>query len=352
MKKVLLLLIVGVIIIAVYWGVQASIERSRMPVVTIDDLQKQEGIPVVVTTAATRTLKSILTYTGSIRGIEQTDVTSVIMEKVLTIHVTPGQTINQGIRLITLDNRNTAVFRQVSEALADAQQDYKRTRELFKAGAVSQQMLDKAELQKKVAQAEYDAMIWRHGVTSPISGIVTDIFVEKGQTVAPGTPLARVAKLDKVISEIQVAETDIANIKNGQAAAIHSRSYPDREFTGTVKEIALSTNPSARNFTIEIEISNQNLLLKPGMFVSVDLTIREVNNVVAIQKDALIKDNGSFYVYTVQQDMTVTTVNVDPQLTEGEWIEIPDGISPGDKIVLEGHNKLTAGSKVIVVPTK
>jgi len=350
MKRIILLGFAGFIIVLVYFGVQASIERSRAKVMTIEDYQQQDGIPVTTTTAELRELKSVLSYTGTIKGIEQADVTSAVqIEKVLDIHVKPGQKVRKGALLVTLDNRITSTYKVLNDRHEDAKLDLERAEKLYGAGAVSKQTLDKAGLAFKAAQAEIDAMMWRHKVVAPISGTVTDVFVELGQTVMTGTPLVRVAQLDRVETEINVAETEIAMLKTGQEAIIGIQSYPGRKFTGSVSEISLSTNPSTRTFRVKVEIPNEDGILKPGMFSDVDLVVGRAENAVSIPADALIKENGGFVVFVVQNDTTVKKVQVTPKLADGEYIEIPDGIAQDDVIVIEGQNMLTDGAKIKIV---
>ncbi|MFC1728821.1 efflux RND transporter periplasmic adaptor subunit [candidate division KSB1 bacterium] len=350
MKKLLFLILAGAVVVFVILGVQASIERARTTVMTIEDYQAEKGIPVVAEKVEIRNLRSILSYTGTIKGIEQADVSAAVnIEKVLNVHVTPGQTVRRDQLLISLDDRNTSASRRAQDALEDARRDFERTQELFNAGAVSQQVLDKAELLLKAAQAEVDAVAWRHKVSSPLAGTVTDVFVEKGQTVTAGTPLVRVAQLDRVLTEILVAETDITKVRKRQSAVIRTRSFADIEFTGAVTEIAFSTDPDSRNFTVKIEIPNGDGFLKPGMFVDADLVIEEVADAVAVPVDALVNDNGAIYVFVLRDDSTAQKVRVEPGIQETTWVEIPSGLGPDDTIVVEGHNKLTDGVKVEVV---
>ena len=94
--------------------------------------------------------------------------------------------------------------------------------------------------------------------------MVTDVFVELGQTVSAGVPLVRVAQLDRVIVETAIAEVDIASVQTGQKAIVRTRTFPDKEFTGTVSEIALSTDPMVLNYTVEITIPNGERLAASG----------------------------------------------------------------------------------------
>ncbi|MFC1565120.1 efflux RND transporter periplasmic adaptor subunit, partial [candidate division KSB1 bacterium] len=87
--------------------------------------------------------------------------------------------------------------------------------------------------------------------------------------------------------------------------------------------------------------------LKPGMFSIVELIIDEVQGIVAVPSDALVKNGEDTFIYVVQSDMTVKQIPVSPGVNNGDWVEIPEGIIEGNIIVIEGQNRLRDGAKVI-----
>ncbi|MCP4723500.1 MAG: efflux RND transporter periplasmic adaptor subunit [bacterium] len=348
MKKYIFMILFVFVIVLIYRGIEASIERSRTEVMTIDAYQEQNGVPVVTAKAAMKDLSLTKSYTGSIRGYEQADAAAKIMEKIEKFNVTLGQKVREGQLLLTLDKQNpTAQYRQAKDALDNANNDLDRNKELLEVGAISQQVFEKVELAAKIAQANFDAVVSMLEVKSPISGTVTDIFYEKGETVSPGMPIMRIATLGRVVIEIQVGETEIPLLEKGQKALVSAKSFPDQVFDGSVYTIALSTDPQKRNFNIEILIPNSEMKLKPGMFSVVELIIDRVQEVIAVPADAVLKNGDTSYIYVVQSNMTVKQVMVDPGVNDGEWIEVPAGISEGDVVVIEGHNRLKDGVKVI-----
>ena len=350
MKKVIFLILAGIVVVLVVIGIQSSIKKAQTTVITIEDIQEREGIPVVTVQAERRDLFLVRNFTGSIKGIEQADATAMILEKIETIHVPLGARVRKGQVLLSLDHQNPTVrYQQTNDALAEAEKELERSTGLLKAGAISEQIHDKAVLAEKIARADFDAINRLLEIRAPVDGIVTDIFRERGETVSPGVPIIRIAKLDIVITEIEVGETDIALVKKGLRARVRTNSFPGKTFHGILTKIALSTNPDARNFTIKIEIPNPEHLLKPGMFTIVDLIIAVSAGVAATPIDALISENGKSYIYVLQGDMTVRKELVTTGIVDGEWVEIIDGVAVDDTVVLEGHNRLTDGSIVVIV---
>jgi RND family efflux transporter MFP subunit len=354
MKRILYTLafiVFGVIVIVlIISGIKESKRRSQEKPVSIDSIQKQEGIPVTVVKAEKRTIMQTRTFTGTVKGSEQADATSMILEKIEAIHVKLGDQVKKDQLLVTLDRQNpTARYRQVSDAYADAKKELERSKALFDAGAISQQLYDKAVLAEKIARASVDDVTRLLEVRAPIDGTVTDIFFETGQTVSPGVPIIKIARLNQLITEVVVGEKDIPQIAVGQRAIITTSSYPGRIFNGRISSKALSTNPAARNFTIKILFENTNNLLKPGMFTAVDVILNEKLGALVVPVDALVKENGGMFVYVVAPDSTVRKVSVQSGLSDGEWVSITGSVSLNDTVVIEGQNKLKEGVKVTII---
>ncbi|MFC1513712.1 efflux RND transporter periplasmic adaptor subunit [candidate division KSB1 bacterium] len=350
MKKIVFVILAAIVIFYTYLGVQDFIKRSETTIVTIEDIQEQDGVPVLTTTIEERDLYLVRSFNGSIKGIEQADVTSKIMERISEVKVSLGDRVKMDEVLIEFDPLSPGIgFKQASDALEDAKKDFERSKNLLDAGALSKQMHEKAELALKIAQSNFNDVLKLTEVKAPFEGTVTDIFYKKGETVAPGLPIIRIARLDRVISEIEVGETDLPLLETGQKSRIKTGSFAGITFEGIVNKIALSKDPITRNFIVEIEIPNPGHLLKPGMFAAVDLIIGKSENVLAVPEDAIVSENGTAFIYLVDANAIAKKVLVEEGIKDGEWIEVKGDINSGDEIVVEGHNRLSDGAKVIKV---
>lgn len=353
MKKVYFLIATGILVLVVslvYLGVQSSIEKAQTVVESIEDIQAAEGVPVVITRAEKRDLLQIRSFIGSVKGIEQADATAAILEKIETINVSPGDRVVKDQLLLTLDRQNPSTrFRQSQDALDSAIKELERSKNLFEAGGISEQLYERAVLVERIARADFEAVNRLLEIKAPISGIITDVFFERGETVSPGVPILRIADLKSVYTEIEVGESDIHLVKKGLQAEVRTNSAPGRKFTGTVSSVALSANPEARNFTIKIEVPNPDLILKPGMFTIVDLVVGRSDEVTSVPLDALVTEDGVSFIYVVSEDMKAKRVAVTPGIVYKEWVEVTGNVSPGETIILEGQNKVSDGVKVVVV---
>jgi HlyD family secretion protein len=130
-------------------------------------------------------------------------------------------------------------------------------------------------------------------IRAPISGVIIDRNVEKGQTVAASlnTPRLFIIAKDLALMEIlaNVDESDIGQIKQGQDVRFTVASYPERNFVGNVAEIRLQPTviQNVVNYTVVVETENPRHILLPGMTATLDFVVDEVENVLSIPASAL-----------------------------------------------------------------
>ena len=103
-----------------------------------------------------------------------------------------------------------------------------------------------------------------------------------------------------------------------------------------------------RNFTVWITISNNDLSLKPGLFATAELIFSERKDVIAADKLSLINDNGSAYVYVVNNELKCEKRNIITGIAGSDKIEVTQGLDIGERVVVRGHNKLEGGEKVLI----
>lgn len=183
---------------------------------------------------------------------------------------------------------------------------------------------------------------------TPLGGTVSVRSVEPGQTVGAGTPLMQIVDLDSIYYEATVSEMDIAQISPNQLVDLKVDALPGRKYTGYVSKILPVGDPKNRQFTIRIAIRNTNGELKPSMFVRGYIEIGRHNNAIIVPKDALINTADNHAVYIVENGVAKLKHVKSGYETKGE-VEIVSGISPRDKIVVLGQEKLSDGVKVNAV---
>jgi HlyD family secretion protein len=149
---------------------------------------------------------------------------------------------------------------------------------LARAGT-SEERLAVAQAQITQARTAYDALATQRDkrmLRAPITGRVTELLAEEGETIRPGTPLLALVNLDEVTLTVYIPQPDIARVEVGQPVVVTVDSYPDREFLGEVVHIATEAEFTPRNvqtqeqrvnmvFAVKVQLSNRDAVLKPGM---------------------------------------------------------------------------------------
>jgi len=184
-------------------------------------------------------------------------------------------------------------------------------------------------------------------VESPLAGIIGRVYVDKGTSVTPQTPVALVVDIDSVKIDLDIPEKYLPQISIGQDAIISVDAYPEEKFKGNVIKISPVVDLSTRTAPIEIKIPNKEHRLKPGMFARVQLVLKEQANIPVIIKEALVGKGEYLSVYLIENHKAILT-KVKTGIRQGNYIEVTEGLKEGDIVVIMGQQKLHDGASVII----
>ena len=348
--------IVGMVLLVLLFGVigYRVITHGEDPAIKdIDAYQEELGLPVEIETVQRGNLTISRHFTGTIKGERQADAIANTTQKIISIPVKVGDEVKQGQIVAELDfdiaSAMSLRYRQSKASFEDAKRDYERMKSLFEAGAVSEQALDKANMAMEIATRNFDAASKLVKIEAPLSGTVTHIYYKVGETVPTGRPVVRIAKLNQVLIEIDINETEIAGIENGQGVAVSVPAYPYKTFRGKLEDLSLSADPVTRSFKAWVRLKNPDLLLRPGMFAKAAIRVASKENVLTISKDAVIEKNDKTMVYVVTQDQVAELREIQSGQTSANRVEVLAGLRENDRVVVLGQSKLQPGKKVNII---
>ncbi|HEX9940738.1 MAG TPA: efflux RND transporter periplasmic adaptor subunit [Thermoanaerobaculia bacterium] len=251
---------------------------------------------------------------GQIEPLRVVEVKSRVSGELQRIPVETGQELKQGDLIGMVDPRdvrNALDQARADLALANARvattsAQRRRAQSLAKAGIISAQDLETAQLQETDARAQLvkartnlklaQEKMGDVDIRAPISGMVIEKSVEQGQIIASasgnvsgGTTLVKMADLSTVQARALVDETDIGRVRPGQPAQVSVEAYPGRTFRGTVSKIEPQAvvDQNVTMFPVLVELANPERLLKPGMNSEVSVSIAHRDNVVAVPNEAV-----------------------------------------------------------------
>jgi HlyD family secretion protein len=329
----------------------------------------------------------------------------------------------------SVSNAN-ALKQQAQAQLDQASATYNRNKSLYTEKVISASEFENAQGAFKSAQANYNAALEsikgnQFGVQSaaanvneavqtlqkttiyaPMNGIVSALFVKKGERVVgtaqmAGTEIMRVADMSKMKVDVEVGENDIPKVKLGDSANIEVEAYPARIFKGLVRKISQSSNgltslqnsiainDQVTNYTVSIELlpetyfdlmalDTRHFPFRPGMSASVEILTKYQRNILAVPINAVTtrdvnaddeqqEDEGNKkanqnkeimqeYVFTVNEKSEAILTRVKTNVQDNQYIQIESGLKGGEKIIIAPFSaisrSLKKGTKVKVVAKK
>jgi len=184
-------------------------------------------------------------------------------------------------------------------------------------------------------------------ITSPISGTVGMLFLDKGAMVAPQIPIAMIADIDRVKIKIQVIEKDLAGVHKGQSVVITVDAYPGEKFRGKLEQLSPFVDPMTRTVEGEIIVPNPGHLLKPGMFARIELITEEHTNTIVVPEKTVIEKDGERVVFVLKGEHAEMR-EVETGIESEHSIEILKGLKIGEKVITLGNYGLRNGARIKV----
>jgi membrane fusion protein (multidrug efflux system) len=310
-------------------------------------------IPVSVSTVQQRDIANERTYGGNLEGVKQANIVAKISERIISVNVKVGQFVKAGQVIVELEKTGlTSQFPQAQANLENTKRELDRMTALYKEGAVAKQAVDQAQTAYSVAQANYEAARGAVELTAPISGTVTEVNINPGDWVNPGTIIAVVAEINQLIVKFNVSESEIPVLKMGTNIRVYSEFNKDVAQTGRITEINRSASLDSRSFGIKAQFSNtKDSFYKPGMFVKVNVVTEKHQNVLTIPTEAITREKNSNIVYMIKNGISLP-VNIKPGFSNDQMTEVTSGLSAGDTIVTAGINNLSDSTRVKIVSSK
>lgn len=184
-----------------------------------------------------------------------------------------------------------------------------------------------------------------HEVKSPISGIVARVPMDPGSMVGPGVSVATVIDIENVKVTVNVIESDIGQVRIGQAADVTVPAYPNRTFHGAVSNILPMVDQLSHTTKVEVTIPNPSHELKPGMSACASLKLGTHQNVVIVPRDAIIEKMNERFVYLFK-DGTAKRSSITTGYRDDVNAEVTSGVSAGDQVVVSDLEVLKDGTKI------
>lgn len=356
--------------IAIWWY------RSGPDQPPADAIRTGQPVSVGVAAIETGNINVTLDALGTVTSLATVTVKSQISGQLVQLHFEEGQEVKKGDLLAEIDSRPyEAVLAQAQGQLArdqallkGAEVDLKRYQDLVAHNAIQHQTLDtqvalvaqyqgtievdKATIQSATVNLDFCRIL------APVDGRAGLRQVDQGNYVTAGDPAGIV-----VITQIQPISV-LFTVPEDQIQAISARLHQgatlsvgayDRSGNNKIADGKLATfdsqiDPTTGTIKLRASFDNGDRTLFPNQFVNIRLLIDEHVDAVIAPTTGVLRGVPGTFVYLVNADDTVSVRKVTPGITDGERMEILSGVSPGDRIVVDGTDKLRDGAKISLRP--
>jgi RND family efflux transporter MFP subunit len=341
----------------------------------------EQRLDVSAVTVGLSNLESTLQISGSLVPQNRVAVMAKLPGTLSRIEAQIGDRVRAGQALAWLDRREidaqvdagTAAVNVARAALEAAEAnlsntvlEHERSQNLFDRGALPRQRLETAQTANRAAAAQRDLAranlaqaeaalrraqeVQRDAtLTSPIDGVVVERNYDAGSLVSPTErPVVAIADLRVLRLEAGVSELEAGRLRVGMPAQVKMQARPGEVFEGRVTAIAPEVDARNRHFRIEVRIANRDGSLLSGMYGVATIPLQRAAQVVAVPQEAVTSRNGARVVLKIESD-TVREVPVTEGLTDGNLVQIAEGLQAGDTIVADARRDLASGTKVNAV---
>ncbi|MCX5749873.1 MAG: efflux RND transporter periplasmic adaptor subunit [Candidatus Saganbacteria bacterium] len=304
-------------LIIVVWGIKVYF--GSLVSIKVFEVKIGEIIPAV-------------NVSGEIKGTTAS-LSSKTIGSIGWIGVKEGDAVKKGRVLAKMDNYDTA-FRE-----------YDNIKNLFESGLASKNQLDLAKI-----QYENSCFI------SPINGIATLVANKVGESLSPGMAFISVVDPMSSYAEVQIDESDVGDVKVGQAVNIFCDAYPNEVFTGKLANIGeeaelkkvggrIKLDEEDKIFRGKVSFDDRAYKLKIGMTISADIVTEKKNGILIIPREAVFSKEDKQEVYLIKKGGAKETV-VTIGLKDSENVEVKNGLKEKDLVTVTNLDKLKNGSRI------
>jgi RND family efflux transporter MFP subunit len=318
------------------------------------DVKKIEAL-VAIQTLKDTVFNHYLEVQGSVDTKENIVVQPEFSGTLTALYVKAGQRVTKGQILGKIDDAGMGQqLANIENQYALAKTTFERQKNLWdkKIGSEIQFLQAQTQMisaQKSVAQMK--AQVAKTVVRAPFSGTIDEVFVERGEVVAPNPQgLMRIVNLSNMYVSTTVPETYIGKLKPGTEVAVFLTSL-GKTYKGKVRQVANYINPNNRSFGIEVSVPNPDNLLRPNQVAKLKIIDYTNNNTIVVPTNVVQEDGQLQKFVFIATNVNGTSgiakkVVVKVGKSSNNFTEILSGLSANDIIVTEGVNSIADGMKL------
>lgn len=326
----------------------------------------EEAVPVSVEPVQLKNLNSYLVLNGIVEPERKVEIFSRLSAYVKEIVKEEGAYVDENDVLALLDDTEIKIsyeqskieLEQAKLSLDEAEQNYIRNQELKKRELISEQDYQTQEALYKQRQLDYENRMesfknlqlqldWTK-IRSLSEGYITERLIEVGDRVNANQQVYTIEDFKPLLIRVFVPTSDSIKLKTGMPTEVTTEVIKGALFEGSVKLINPRIDVQTGTVKVTVEVFDDSLRLKPGMFVEARIIIGMKENVLVIPRKAILYKQNLTYVFVLNRNQ-VSQREITLGLTEEDDVEIVSGLEEGETIVVVGVESLKDGQRVDVI---
>lgn len=348
MKKIIGI-IVSVLVVAGIVALLAS-NKKRMEAEATSTIEAETGVSVSTVTVEEESYSLDFAASGTTQAVSELNFVSNVQGRVIAIYADNGKYVRKGDPLLKIESELLESDYKASLAAYEAMlQDVQRFTNSNQAGGVTDQQLDNMKTQLTAAESRLDRsrkMLEDAVVKSPMTGVINSRYVELGSLIAPNAPLFDIVNESQLKVIVGVPESKVKLLARGQQVTLTNTAEQGRTYTGRINYIGIKTDRGL-NYPVEIYLDKDSSL-RIGMYLKVQFADNAERSGVLVPRKAIVGSAKAANVYVVENGMAVRREVALGDMV-GDKVEVIDGISAGDQLIVAGIMNVADGTEVICV---
>jgi|GEM_PF-180690 len=335
-------------------GAQIAYVKEQIAAGNVEITSGQPDVNVVVMELKPERISDRINLPGAVEPWVKYNIVSEVRAQVAEKRIVKGTLVQAGDVIAVLDTRDYVIARDAAKAGYDnALTTKERLVTLVAKNLTPRSQLDDTAALLERYRAELDSAnlnLERCTIRSPITGIINDVFIEKGQYVNVSDPVAEVVRMDKVKVSVGIPESDVSAVAGVNEFNVAIDALGGKVFAAKKHFLSVASDSAARLYMLELVIDNPSGEILPDMFARVDIVKGEIPEALSVPLYSIITLKNEQTVYVVNDDM-VHARKIRTGIQEGWRMQVTEGLAPGDRLIVVGQRRVSDGQKVKVIKT-
>jgi membrane fusion protein (multidrug efflux system) len=347
MKRILI--IIGVLLVVTILAIP-KIQGLNEGQTTQSGSEARNPLSVDVHIVEPQIYENKIYSTGTLIANEDVQLRSEISGKIVEMRLQEGQQVKAGDLLIKInDSELQAQLKQVQFRLNLAEVREKRQRTLLERGGISQEQYDATLNELNVLRSEMDlirAQIDKTEIKAPFDGVVGLRYVSTGSYITPSTQIATIQSINPIKVEFSIPERYAGIVKVGNKVVFNVQGQ-EKDFEAEIYAIEPRINIQTRTLMMRALADNTKGTLLPGAFANIELILEEIENSLMIPAISVIPELQGQKIYVLKNGV-VAEQSISTGIRTERYVQVTDGLSPGDTVLTSGLLQVRNGMDVKV----